>query len=124
MGRPVGFDEVVGLPGSFRSTKRFINATRAGGDIRENASLLRTVRKRTKPAWFWEQVAVSTAFSAPLGPPLLGDSLDAPAELSIGLELDSCEAAFAAASRREQLSKKSRLRNLNFRKCTSILCGT
>jgi len=37
MGRPAGFADAVGLPGSFNSTKRFIKARRACGVIREKA---------------------------------------------------------------------------------------
>src|SRR5437879_8852281 len=122
MGRPAGFADAVGLPGSFRSTKRFINATRAGGVMRENASLLRAVRKRTNSVWFWEQAAESTAFSAALGPPIFVVSLGVFAELPPGLELESCERAFAAVSRMAQLRKKSSPRIFCFADFTSILC--
>src|SRR2546421_5565849 len=119
VGRPAGFADAVGLPGSFRSTKRFINATRAGGVMRENASLLRAVRKRTNSVWFWEQAAESTAFSAALGPSVAVVSL---AVLPPGLELESCERAFAVASRMAPLRKKIRPHIFDFRDFTSILC--
>src|SRR5208282_5162963 len=68
MGRPEGLVVTEGLPGSLSSTKRFMNATRDAGAIRENDSLLRAVRKRSKSFWLCEQAAVSTSRSAADGP--------------------------------------------------------
>src|SRR5260370_7236741 len=50
-------------------------------------------------------------------------SLGALAVLSPGLELDSCERAFAAASSTAQLRKKSCPQIFDFTKFTSILCN-
>src|SRR4029077_19676415 len=103
------------------STKRFINAKRAVGVMRVNASRLRAVRKRANSVWFWEQAAERTAFSAPLGPPVFIGSLGAVVLLPPGLELDSCESAFMAASRAAQLAKKIRPPSFDFRKLTLVL---
>ena len=65
---------------------------------------------------------MSTAFSAPLGPPMFAASPDALVELAAGLELDSCGSAFAAASRNAQVKKRRRSLFLDFRAFTSILC--
>src|ERR1700731_2243776 len=62
------------------------------------------------------------AFSASVGPPLLVVSVGALAELSSGLELDSCGRAFAAASRKAQLRNKNRPRVFVLSKIASILC--
>src|SRR5229473_2408895 len=114
MGRPAGFADAVGLPGSFNSTKRFMKATRACGVMREKASLFRAVRKRPNSACSQNQAAESTAFSATLGPSLLLISLGALAELSLSLDLDSCEKALAAANSMAQLRRMPRLRILDF----------
>src|SRR3981081_367845 len=62
------------------------------------------------------------AFSAELGPPLLAVSLGALTELPVGLELDSCERAFAPVTRTAQLRNKTCPRIFDFRDFTSILC--
>src|SRR5215471_136565 len=68
IGRPEGLAATVALPGSLSRTKRFMRATRAAGVILENASLLRTVRKRVNSVWSWEHAAASTLPSALPGP--------------------------------------------------------
>src|SRR5204862_7925772 len=114
IGRPAGFADTLGLPGSFSSTKRFMNARRAGGVMRENASLLRAVRKRTNSVWFWEQAAASTVFNAALGPPLFDVSLSAPEELPFGLLPVSCAGALAAVSRIAQITTETSSRAIDF----------
>src|SRR6266404_1387933 len=62
------------------------------------------------------------AFSVTLGPPPLGVWLGALAELSLDLELDSCEKAHAAANSTAHPRRMPRPPILDFSKFTSILC--
>src|SRR5207245_9046951 len=68
IGRPEAFRDTLALPGSLRSTNRFIRATRAEGVMRENASLLCAVRYRVKSFELWEQAAARMSLSVPPGP--------------------------------------------------------
>src|SRR5215470_5387637 len=83
MGRPTGFADMVGLPGSLRRTKRFISFNRASAVSREKDSTLREVRNFLKATSSCEQAATSVSRSAAAGPEG-GGAATSPREL------DSC----------------------------------
>src|SRR5208282_459934 len=117
MGRPEGLAVTEGLPGSLRSTKRFMKATRAAGAMRKNDSLLRTVRKRAKSFWLCEQAAVRTSRSAVDGPFCeLG--------CEAGVELESCPEAAPASDNNSAARTSAGTLKAIVRNFTSVLCGT
>ncbi len=111
VGRPEALVVAKALPGSFKSTKRFMSATRAPADSLANASLLRAVKKRTNSFWLCEHAAESTSRSAAVGPLA---ALGGVAGLSATRELDSCAVTCHVNSQDSVL----RRRNL-----ANIFCG-
>src|SRR6267378_8149674 len=123
MGRPAGFVEAVGLPGSLRRTKRFISAMRAKGVMRAKACLLRAVRKRAKPVWLWEQAAERTSRRAAAGVVAAGGAAAGTVTAgALGWELDSWEKPALAVIEVMQKKKRTRLGMLVGCKFPSILC--
>src|SRR6267142_1065971 len=123
MGRPAGFVEAVGLPGSLRRTKRFISAMRAKGVMRAKACLLRAVRKRAKSVWLWEQAAERTSRRAVAGVVAAGGAAAGTVTTgALGWELDSW--AKLAPTVKEATQKKRRTRRSMLVGCKfqSILC--
>src|SRR5258708_20609022 len=95
---------------------------RPGGVMRKKAFLLRAERKRPNSSCLCKEAGERRDCREDLGPPPLVVSLGAPAELSLGLELDSCAKPFAAANSNVQPTRMLRLRILGFNAFTSILC--
>src|ERR1700676_908001 len=116
MGRPAGLAVTEGLPGSLRSTNRFMKATRAAGAMREKDSLLRAVRKRAKSFWLCEQAAVRTSRSAADGP--FGEPAWA-----AGFEPDACAEAPLASGSSSAVRRRAGTVKIGFGKFTSVLCG-
>src|SRR6267378_2427202 len=123
MGRPAGFVEAVGLPGSLRRTKRFMSAMRAKGVMRAKACLLRAVRKRAKSVWLWEQAAERTSRRAEAGVVAAGGAATGTVTAgALGWELDSW--ARQALDARKAMQKKGNVRRSMPVGCKfqSILC--
>src|SRR5260370_10571687 len=116
MGRPEGLAVTDGLPASLSNTKRFMNATRAAGAMREKDSLLRPVRKREKSFWLCEQAAVRTSRRAADGP--FGEL-----GCTAGAELDSCAEAQRTSNRNKAVRTINCAVPMVFRNFTSVLCG-
>jgi len=109
MGRPAGFVEAVGFPGSLSRTKRFIKAMRADGVMRAKACLFRAVRKRAKSVWLWEQAADRTSRRAVAGVAAAeGDAVGVLTVGALGWEVDSC--AKPAPAARMAMQKRWRTR--------------
>jgi hypothetical protein len=109
MGRPAGFVETVGFPGSLSRTKRFIRAMRAEGVMRAKACLFRVVRKRAKSVWLWEQAADKTSRRAVAGVVAAGG--EAAGRVTAGAldcELDSGGRPALAARKVLQKRRKTR----------------
>src|ERR1700730_15455586 len=90
-GRPEADGSRDGWPDSFKSTKRFISATRAAGVRCANVSAFRAVRNLEKDCSLCEQAANKASRKAAVGAsgaPVAGVAL-----LACGAELLSCAAA-------------------------------
>src|ERR1700730_13564231 len=119
MGRPAGFADAAALPGSLSRTKRFIRAMRAAGVMREKASRFRTVRKRAKSVWLWEQAADNTSRRAAAGAAAAVGVLVAG---TLAWEFDSRPRPAVAAVSTEQSRKRIGRDILLGCEFTSILC--
>src|SRR6267378_2424410 len=123
MGRPAGFVEAVGLPGSLSRTKRFMSAMRAKGVMRAKACLLRAVRKRAKSIWLWEQAADRTSRRAAAGVVVAdGAAAGTVTAGALGWELDSWAKPALAVKEATQKKKRTRRSMLVGCKFQSILC--
>src|SRR5216684_12395 len=122
MGRPEGLGSSEGLPGSLRSTKRFIKATRAEGVRCAKVSALRAVRNFAKACSLCEQAAEMASRRAAVGEPgaLAVAELALPA---VGRELDSCARMHCAGKNASRVSKRNRLGEIFCTGSTSILGG-
>src|SRR5579859_4360263 len=102
MGRPTELAEVLGLPGSLKSTNRFINSVRAATVSLEKDSVLRVVRSFLKATSSCEHAATRTSRSAEAGP---ATTAAGGACISVPRELDSC-AAQSPANTKAPASKR------------------
>src|SRR5579859_667495 len=107
VGRPEGLGRSEGLPGSLRSTKRFIKATRAEGVRRAKVSALRAVRNFANDCSLCEQAAEMASRSAAAGEP--GRLVTAELELASGGELDSCAGKYCAVEEARAISRRKRM---------------
>src|ERR1700688_4305258 len=120
VGRPEGLGRSDGLPGSLRSTKRFIKATRAEGVRRAKVSALRAVRNFANDCSLCEQAAEMASRSAAAGEP--GTAVAGELALASAREPDSCAGRYCAGKNPSAISRRKRLGN-NFCADTSILGG-
>src|SRR5712692_7942234 len=121
MGRPEGLGSSEGLPGSLRSTKRFIKATRAEGVRCAKVSALRAVRNLAKACSLCEQAAEMASRSAAVGEP--GALAAAELALAIGRELDSCARTHSVGKNASRASGRNRTGIFLLAGSTSILGG-
>src|SRR5258706_3920195 len=119
VGRPEALGSREGLPGSFKSTKRFMSATRAAGVRCAKVSALRAVRNLEKDCSLCEQAADKASRKAAVGASGAIAAAVGAAVLTCGAELLSCAGATDPQS--NSTAAKANL-NDRARRTTSILC--
>src|SRR5260221_11085815 len=98
VGRPEALGNREGLPGSFKSTKRFMSATRAEGVRCAKVSALRAVRNFEKACSLCEQAADKASRKAAVGAPRAIAAAVGAAVLRCGAERRCCRGATAPQS--------------------------
>src|SRR5260370_38674988 len=121
MVRPEGLGSSEGLPGSLRSTKRFIKATRAEGVRCAKVCALRAVRELAKACSLCEHAAEMASRSAAVGEP--GALAAGELALAIGRELDSCARTHSVGKNASRASGRNRTGIFLLAGGTSILGG-
>src|SRR5260370_10420840 len=121
MVRPGGVGSSEGLPGSLRSTKRFIKATRVEGVRCAKVSALRGVRNLAKACSLCEQAAEMASRSAAAGEP--GALAAAEPGSAAGRELDSCARTHRIGKNASRASGRNRTGIFLLAGSTSILGG-
>src|SRR6266404_4154128 len=119
VGRPEPVGSREGLPVSFKSTKRFMSATRAEGVRCAKVSAFRAVRYLEKACSFCEQAADKASRKAAVGASGAIAAAVGAAVLTCGAELLSCAGATDPQS--NSTAAKASL-NKSARRTTSILC--
>src|ERR1700730_16686827 len=116
-GRPEADGSREGWPDSFKSTKRFISATRAAGVRCANVSAFRAVRNLEKDCSLCEQAANKASRKAAVG--ASGAFVAEAAILSCAVELLSCAVAITPKSSSAGAQTSP---NKGARRTTSVLC--